>query len=120
MLIPGDIDPQPFFLTVHRDTGEIFCAHQEYLAVNADGQGRLLMRPADDETVLDIAVKANPAAEAAREHLRVVRVVCEPTVNFSRYVVDLRTSQLAPREWAEPGDTDVRRDLDGGEQATPS
>ena len=118
MLIPGDIDPQPFFLAVHRDTGEIFCAHQEYLAVDSDGQGRLLMRPADEEAVLDIAVKANPAAEAVREHLRVVRVVCEPTVNFSQHVVDSKTSQLVAREWAEPGDTDVRRYFDGGEQAT--
>lgn len=111
MLIPGDIDPEPFFLTVHSETGEIYCAHQEVLALD-DGQGQLLLSRARADDVVEIALKANPAARAVRDQLRVVRVVCEPTTNFSRYRVDVHRNELTERAPRATTDTDARIGFD--------
>jgi hypothetical protein len=97
MPIPYEVEPQPFFLVVDPDTGEIYCAHQEYTASDR----RLLARFHDEEHILEIAVKANPACRELKEKLKVVPVMCLPTTNFSRHLADWKTGQLIEREVPE-------------------
>jgi hypothetical protein len=107
MLIPGSIEPETFFLAVDSDTGEIYCAHQEFMAISGEGQAHLVPSPAAENSVLDIAAKANPMALAARDRLQVVRIIAEPTINFSRYRVDLHRNELVEREGVEASATDA-------------
>ena len=90
---PIEMEPQPFFLVVNRDTGEILCAHQEY---SAEGR-RLLSRCRDTARVVDIAMKANPACERVKAKLEVHSVTCSPTLNFSRHTFDKKRASLVPR-----------------------
>jgi hypothetical protein len=107
VLIPGNIEPETFFLAVDSDSGEIYCAHQEFVAISEEGQAYLTPSPAAENFVLDIAAKANPMALAARDRLRVVRIMTDPTINFSRYRVDLQRNELVEREAAEASATDA-------------
>jgi hypothetical protein len=110
MRAPEESRPQRFFLTVDGDNGEILCAHQEYVAERPDGEGEGRLRPsdeADDDLVLDIAVKASPAARDARDRLRVVRLECPPTTDFSRHRVQLESGELVRLEAAEPQRTET-------------
>lgn len=110
MRTPEESTPQRFFLTVDGESGEILCAHQEYIAERPEGEGEGRLRPSDvvnSDDVLDIAVKASPAARGARDRLRVVRVECPPTTDFSRYRVELKSGELVGLEPAEPGRTET-------------
>ena len=90
----SDLELQPFFLVVDADTGEIYCAHQEYSASDR----RILTRCTDEERILAIAAKANPSRCQAKERLRVIPVMCSPTINLARHLVDLATGQLVARK----------------------
>ena len=90
---PFEIEPQPFFLVVNSDTGEILCAHQEY---SAEGR-RLLSRSRDTARIIAIAVKANPTYESVKDKLEVRPVMCSPALNFSRHIFDQKTGGLVER-----------------------
>lgn len=94
MAIPNEIEPQPFFLVVHIDTGEIYCAHQEYAA----NDRRLLTRSSDEAGILAIAMKANPSCQQVKDKLTVVPVMCSPSINFSRYEVDVQRKCLVEKQ----------------------
>jgi hypothetical protein len=94
MSIPNEIEPQPFFLIVHIDTGEIYCAHQEYAA----NDRRLLTRSSDEAGILAIAMKANASCQHVKEKLKVVPVMCSPSINFSRYKVDVQRKCLVEKQ----------------------
>lgn len=122
MRTPEESTPERFYLTVDGESGQILCAHQEYLAERPGGEGEGRLRPSDvvdDNDVLDIAVKASPAAREARDRLRVVRLECPPTINFSRYRVELASGELVRLEAAEPGptETSLRRPAGGGSRS---
>jgi hypothetical protein len=91
---PSELEMQPFFLVVDAETGEIYCAHQEYSASDR----RLVTRSKDEERMIAIAVKANPACRPAKDRLRVFPVMCPPSTNFARHVVELETGQLIERK----------------------
>lgn len=119
MRTPKDSTPQQIFLTVDGESGEILCAHQEYVAERPDGEGEGRLRPSDsvdDDLVLDIAVKASPAARVAQGRLRVVRVECPPTTDFSRHRVELESGELVEVLAAEPErtETSLTRRAGGG------
>jgi hypothetical protein len=119
MRTPEESTSQRFFLTVDGESGEILCAHQEYVAERPDGEGEGRLRPSDgvdDDHVLDIALKASPAARDARDRLRVVRLECPPTTDFSRHRVELESGELVGIETAEPErtETSLSRPAGGG------
>lgn len=91
---PSALESQPFFLVVDTETGEILCAHQEYSASDR----RLVTRCKDEERILAIAMKANPRCKDIKNRLRVSFVLCSPTTNFARHVVELETGQLIERK----------------------
>jgi hypothetical protein len=110
MRTPEESTPQRVFLTVDGESGEILCAHQEYVAERPDEEGEARLRPsveADDDVAFDIAVKASPAARDARDRLRVVRLECPPTTDFSRHRVELESGELVMVEAAEPERTET-------------
>jgi hypothetical protein len=97
MSAPNEVEHQPFFLVVNIDTGEIYCAHQEYSA----NDRRLQMKSSNDESILAIAMKANPSCRYAGDKLKVVPVMCPPTINFSRYKFDMHKMSLVERQRKE-------------------
>lgn len=90
---PAYLEPQPFFLVTDSQTGEIYCAHQEYSAKDR----RLLTRCSDEERILAIALKANPSCQRVRERLKVFPVMCLPETNFARHLVEVETGRLVER-----------------------
>lgn len=103
MELPTELELEPFFLIAHRDTGEIYCAHQEYSVSDR----RLLTRAADEDRLIEIALKANPAAEEAKDSLRVVQVTCEPATNFGKHRVDVDTGRLHERKSKKEPDAEA-------------
>jgi hypothetical protein len=97
METPDNAAPQPFFLVVDESSGEIYCAHQEYLAADRTLRTRLT----DSDRVIDIALRANPEARSRKDRLTVVPVVCSPATNFSRFTVDIATARLRERHVPE-------------------
>lgn len=87
-------EPQPFFIIANADTGEIYCVHQEY---SVKGR-KFLTSHEDEERLLGIALKANPACEGIKDKLKVFPLMCSPAINFSEHHVDLKTGELVKRK----------------------
>jgi hypothetical protein len=119
MRTPDGSTPQRYYLTIDGRSGDILCAHQEYVVdrLDRDGEGRL--RPsdaADEDAVLNVAIKASASAREARDRLRVVRVECPPTIDFSLHRVELERDTLVRVETTEPQRTEssLTRHANGG------
>ncbi len=87
---PSPSEAQPFFLIAHKETGEIYCAHQEYSAES----GGFISRCEDEEHLINIAVKANPSCQRVKDKLKVFPVTCSPAITFSHHRIDVKKGKL--------------------------